>query len=69
MRMEKPNCPRLSLAVLAFGMFGTSVHAAAMLIVARRFIRHPKPFKCTIRPRSENAIKLVKEACERTGFK
>jgi hypothetical protein len=69
MRMEKPNCPSLSLAVLAFGMFGTSVHAAAaMLIVARRYIRHPKPFKCTIRPRSESAIKLVKEACERTSY-
>ena len=68
MRMEKPNCLRLSLAVLAFGMCGTSVHAAAMLIVARRYIRHPKPFKCTIKPRSESAIRLVKEACERTSY-
>jgi hypothetical protein len=66
--MENPKCPRLSLAVLAFGKFGTSVHAAATFIVAWRFIRHPKPFECTIKPRAETAIKLVKEACERTGF-
>jgi len=27
-------------------------------------IREPKPFKCTIKPRSEDVIALVKEACE-----
>jgi len=27
-------------------------------------IREPKPFKCTIKPRSEDVIALVKEACD-----
>jgi hypothetical protein len=34
----------------------------ATLTVARRYFRTPKPFKCAIKPRSDDAIKLVKEA-------
>jgi len=32
------------------------------------FVRGPKPFKCTIKPRSEGAIKLVEEACDRASY-
>jgi len=28
-------------------------------------VRDPKPFECTIKPRSERAIKLVEESCDR----
>jgi hypothetical protein len=43
------------------------VLVVVMLTVAQRYIRTPKPFKCAIRPRSDDAVKLVKEAYGRTG--
>jgi len=30
-------------------------------------LRDPKPFNCTIKPRSKDAIKLVRETCDLTG--
>ena len=44
-----------------------SIHAVRMLTIVRRYIRDPKPFKCTIKPRSDDAIKLVKEARDRAS--
>lgn len=29
---------------------------------AEGFVRHPKPFRCSIKPRSERVLTLVKEA-------
>ena len=39
----------------------------AILTIVRRYTRDPKPFKCTIKPRSEGVMRLVKEACDRTS--
>lgn len=36
-----------------------------ILIVSRCYFSDPKPFKCTIKPRSDEAVKLVREAYDR----
>lgn len=54
--------------MVRYAFIGTSIHTVGMLIIARRYIRNPKPFKCTVKPRSEEAIKLVKEVCDRPNY-
>ena len=45
-----------------------SILVVVMLTVAQCYTSDPKPFKCTIKPRSEGAVKLVKEACDRPSY-
>ena len=64
------KCPKSSLMVLL--LFGTSPsngsnHTEASAYLHVNYIRDPKPFECTIKPRSEHAIELVKEACGTTN--
>ena len=43
-----------------------SIHTAAD-VDCPPYDRDPNPFECTIKPRSEDVIELVKEACDRTN--
>jgi hypothetical protein len=67
--MEILNCLKLNLTIPSHGMFYYWGHIdmAATLTVPRRYFRVPKPFNCAIKPRSDDAIKLVKEVYGRMG--
>ena len=54
--------PEFNGLIVRYDFLGTSVRMMEMLTIARDYIRDPKPFKCTIKPRSAGAVKLVKEA-------
>ena len=68
MVMEIRKCPKLNLGAFSLGRCPTqrSTHPVA-LTVKLPYTRDPKPFKCTIKPRSEHAIKLVEETRDRAG--
>jgi len=53
--------------IVRYVFLGSPILVVAMLTVVRRYIRDPKPFKCTIKPRSEGAVRSVKEAHGRTS--
>ena len=56
--MEIHKFPKLNSGLFSFGRSPLNVDSHKGVDVD---IRDPKPFKCTIKPRSEGAIKLVEE--------
>lgn len=64
-----PQVPEVEFnnLIIRYVFLETSIRVAATLTTARHHIRSPKPFKCKIKPRSEGAIKLVKEAYDATN--
>lgn len=62
-----PQIPKIELdnTTVRYVSLEPSVHIAAD--VDRHNARAPKTFECTIKPRSEEAIKLVKETRDRTN--
>jgi len=63
-----PQMPKAEFhsVMIRYVLLASLILAVVMLTVVRRYTRDPKPFKCTIKPRSEGVVKLVKEACDRT---
>ena len=49
-------------SIVRYVFLGTSIHT-----VVDVSIREPKHFRCTIKPRSEDVVKLVKETCDSSG--
>jgi hypothetical protein len=64
------ECPNLTLTALLFGMFSWIYQSALrqMLTISRHHTRVPKPFECIVKPRSDAAIKLVKEINDRANY-
>jgi len=60
--------PEFESLFVRYVFLGTSVRVMGTLTIARDYIRDPKPFKCTIKPRSTGAVKLVKEACDIANY-
>jgi len=56
---EIPEAEFTGDSVVRYVFLGTSIRT-----VVDVSIREPKPFKCTIKPRSGDVITLVKEACD-----
>ena len=65
-----PQAPKAEFnsRIVRYVFLGTSVHVVVMLTIMRDYIRDPKPFKCAIKPRSENAVKLVMEAYDVSNY-
>jgi len=65
-----PQAPKVEYDSVAvrYVFMETLICTVGMLTITRRYIRGIKPFECTIKPRSDDAIKLVKEACDRTNY-
>ena len=47
----------------------TTVRYVFFLEPSQIHTRSPKAFECAIKPRSEDAIKLMQEICDRTNYK
>ena len=64
-----PKMPKAEFnsLLVRYVFLASSTLAITVLSVTRHYVREPKPFKCTIRPRSEGAAKLVKETYDSTS--
>ena len=64
-----PQMPKAEFhcVTVRYVFLASLILVVVVLTAVRRHARDPKPFKCTIKPRSEGVIKLVKEACDRTS--
>jgi len=65
-----PQAPKVEYdnAAVRYVFVETLILTVGILTILRRYNRDIKPFECTIKPRSDDAIKLVKEACDRTHY-
>jgi len=65
-----PQMPKAEFhsVLVRYAFLPQSILVAVVLTVLRHYTSDLKPFKCTIKPRSEVAVKLVKEACDRTSY-
>ena len=65
-----PQVPKVQFnsSIVRYVFVEASIRMVGTLTIAQPYVRHPKPFKCTIKPRSDDAIQLVKEACDKTSY-
>ena len=65
---QMPKAEFHSVIIRYVFLLSSTLVVVMFTVVARRYISEPKHFKCAIRPRSEGAVKLVKDARDRMSF-